>query len=237
MSSTPSVQPVKPGIWENINEIKDSVFVPAAIEFLRLLPDGIVLGTGILSLLSFCKSYCFLLVTMIELMFIQRILASVIGSISPVGLGPNANASICQNGFMFPNNMRISLIETLGTPSYFPSPTMFFMSGVLSYMIGCVSEFKNEVLTLGGELSSRTTAAVALSSMFLFFLFAFRYNYGCEAFGTLILSVIFGCIAGYLIIYQNKALFGRDSVNLLNLPMIISASEMGKPMYVCAPSK
>ena len=118
----------------------------------------------------------------------------------------------------------------------FPSPTMFFMSGVLTYMIGCVQEFRNEVQTLGGNLSTRTNVAIALSTMFLFVLFAFRYNYGCEAFGTLILSIIFGCVAGYMIIYQNKALFGRDSVNLLNLPIIVSAAELGKPMYVCAPS-
>jgi len=235
MSST-QPKPVAPGLWEALNEFKDSMIVPPVIEFFRLLPDGIVLGIAILSVMSFCKSYCFLLLTMFELMFIQRAISTVVGGISPVGSGPNYANPICQNGLMFPNKMRISLIETIGTPSMFPSPTMFFMSGVLTYMIGCVQEFKNEVQTLGGNLSTRANVAIALSTMFIFVLFAFRYNYGCEAFGTLILSIMFGSVVGYMIIYQNKALFGRDSVNLLNLPMIVSAAELGKPMYVCAPS-
>ena len=236
MSSAPP-KPVPGGVWEAANEFKDAFIVPPTIEFIRLLPDGIVLGVAILSILSFCKSYCFILFSMFELMFIQRAISSVIGSISPVGSGPNAANPICQNGLMFPNKMRISLIETIGTPSMFPSPTLFFTSGILTYMVGCVQEFKNEILTLGGDLGTRTTVAAVLSSMFLFVLFAFRYNYGCEAFGTLILSGLFGAIVGYLLIYQNKALFGRDSVNILNLPMIVSATEMGKPMYVCAAPK
>ena len=65
---------------------------------------------------------------------------------------------------------------------------------------------------------------------------AFRYSYGCETFGTLLLSLIFGLVAGILLIYQNKALFGRAGLNILNLPMILTAQESGKPMYVCAPS-
>jgi len=235
MSST-QPKTVAPGVWEALNEFKDSMIVPPIIEFIRLLPDGIVLGIAILSVMSFCKSYCFLLLTMFELMFIQRAVSTVIGGISPIGSGPNYANPICQNGLIFPNKMRISLIETIGTPSMFPSPTMFFMSGVLTYMIGCIQEFRNEVQTLGGNLSIRTNVAIVFSTMFIFILFAFRYNYGCEAFGTLILSLVFGCVAGYIIIYQNKALFGRDSVNLLNLPMIVSAAELGKPMYVCAPS-
>jgi len=64
----------------------------------------------------------------------------------------------------------------------------------------------------------------------------FRYSYGCESFGTLLLSVILGFILGSLLVYQNTALFGRDGVNILNLPMILSATESGKPMYVCGPS-
>jgi hypothetical protein len=43
-------------------------------------------------------------------------------------------------------------------------------------------------------------------------------------------------IAGAAIVYQNVAVFGRDSINILNIPMIQTALEQGKPMYVCAPS-
>ena len=48
--------------------------------------------------------------------------------------------------------------------------------------------------------------------------------------------MIFGLITGVALVYQNMALFGRDGVNILNLPLIITAAEAGKPMYVCAPT-
>jgi len=47
--------------------------------------------------------------------------------------------------------------------------------------------------------------------------------------------MILGTIMGILIVFQNKALFGREGLNILNLPMIRSI-DSGKPMFVCAPS-
>jgi hypothetical protein len=114
---------------------------------------------------------------------------------------------------------------------------MFFLSGFVAYMVGAMQQFAREIKSLGGEIETRTNTALILSFLFIMAMMMFRYNYGCEAFGTLILSGLFGSMVGYLLIYQNKALFGRDSVNILNLPMIVSATEMGKPMYVCAAPK
>ena len=226
----------KKTIYEILVEIYKRVIYPIGLESFRLLPDSLVLGTAILAGLSMCKSYSVLLFTMIELMIGQRIFASVVGGISPLGAGSQALHEICQPGFNYPNTMRISLLETIGKPSFFPSPVVFFVTGIFSYMIGCIQEFKREINTLGGDLSSRTTVAVVLSTMFAFVMLAFRYSYGCESFGTLLVSFIFGIVMGFILVLQNKALFGRGGINLLNLPMIQTAEERGKPMYVCAPS-
>jgi hypothetical protein len=64
----------------------------------------------------------------------------------------------------------------------------------------------------------------------------FRYNYGCESFGSLLVSLILGAVMGMALVFQNQALFGRDSINVLNLPIIQSSLEKGRPMYVCGPS-
>ena len=226
----------KEGIYEAMREAIYGL-EPLYIEFIRLLPDGVVFGTMLLTLLSMCKSYGMLLLAMVELMLIQRVFASAVGGISPMGAGQNVNASICQPGFTFPNTMRISLLETIGKPSLFPSPTVYFVAGIITYMIGSIQEFKREITVLGGDLGVRTTVAIVLSSLFMFVVFAFRHSYGCESFGTLLISILLGAITGGIIMYQNKLLFGRDSINLMNLPMIVSAAEMGKPMFVCAPSQ
>jgi hypothetical protein len=41
---------------------------------------------------------------------------------------------------------------------------------------------------------------------------------------------------GMALVFQNQALFGRDGINVLNLPIIQSSLEKGRPMYVCGPS-
>lgn len=218
-----------------ISDSWNTVF-PVVREILRLLPDSFVLGTAILAGLSMSKSYGILLLSMFELMLGQRAFSMIIAGIAPVGAGSSATQDVCQPGFSYSNTMRISMLETIGTPSMFPSPTMFFLSGIFSYLIFAMQQFSLEIQSLGNSVAIRTQIALILSGLFMIALFIFRYSYGCESFGTLLLSLILGFTAGIVIVYQNIALFGREGINILNIPMIVSALEQGKPMYVCAPS-
>jgi len=226
-----------PTLYEKIVTSFQRTIVPVAVETLRLLPDSVVLGTGLLAMISLCKSYGVLVLAMVELMIVQRLAASAVGGISPIGAGHDALHQSCQPGMAFSNNMRISLLETIGKPSFFPSPTMFFVAGTVSYMIGSVKEFGREIKALGGDLTTRTTAGIVLSSFLVFVMMVFRYSYGCETFETLLMSLVLGAIMGILLIFQNKALFGREGLNILNLPMIKTVEESNAPMFVCAPSK
>ena len=223
-------------LYEKIQEFVMNTIVPVCAESLRLLPDSMILGVAILAALSMTKSMGVLLFSMFEFMLVQRLLSMIIGGIAPVGAGDNATQGVCQPGFIFPNQMRISLIESIGVPSMFPSPSMFFLASVLSYMMNSMQNFGREIKSLSGELKTRTNIAVVLSFLFVLAMMMFRYSYGCESFGTLLLSIILGFIMGALVVHQNIAFFGRDGINVLNIPMILSGMERGKPMYVCAPS-
>jgi len=222
--------------YEMIKGTFNRNILPVGIESLRLLPDGLILGTAIFAGISMTKSYGILLLTMFEVMLSQRVLSMIIGGIAPVGAGENTLQGFCLPGFIFPNKMRLSLLETIGIPSMFPSPTIFFLTSILTYMLSAMQNFGREIKSLHGELQVRTNIAVFLSFGFILFMLMFRYSYGCESFGTLLVSIILGCIMGVFLVQQNILLFGRDSVNVLNLPMIQTAMEKGKPMYVCAPS-
>jgi hypothetical protein len=224
-------------LYENMVQFVNEYILSLAAESMRLLPDSVVLGTAILTALSLCQSYGVLLLAMVEMMLIQRLAGTFMGGIAPIGAGPQALQSVCQPGFVFPNNMRISIVETIGKPSLFPSPVMFFLTGVTTYMIGSMSEFSKEIKTLGGETETRSTVAMVLSGLFVFALFLFRFSYGCETFGAIFMSALFGLVVGILVLMQNKRIFGREGINLLNLPIIKTMDERGKPMYVCAPSK
>jgi hypothetical protein len=118
----------------------------------------------------------------------------------------------------------------------FPSPTMFFLSGIIFYMIFAMEQFERELKSLSGDIAMRKKVAFVLSGLFMLAMILFRYSYGCESFGTLLVSIILGTLAGSLLVYQNLALFGKEGINILNIPIIQSALEKGKPMYVCAPS-
>jgi hypothetical protein len=223
-------------LFDKINAFLMETILPVSVESLRILPDSMVLGVAILAGLSMSKSMGVLLFSLFEFMLSQRILSMIVGGIAPVGAGENALQGVCQPGFIFPNQMRISLIETIGIPSMFPSPSMFFLAATLSYMLNAMQNFGREIKSLSGELKTRTNIAMVLSCLFILAMMMFRYSYGCESFGTLLLSIILGFIMGALVVHQNIALFGRDGVNVLNIPMILSGMEKGKPMYVCAPS-
>lgn len=223
-------------LYDKIQEFMGKTIIPVCAESLRILPDSVVLGVAILAGLSMSKSMGVLLFSMFEFMLIQRVFSMIIGGIAPVGAGENAMQGVCQPGFIFPNQMRISLIETIGVPSMFPSPSMFFLASILSYMLSSMQNFGREIKSLSGELKTRTNIAVVFSFLFVLAMMMFRYSYGCESFGTLLLSLILGFIMGSLVVQQNILLFGRDGINVLNIPMILSGIEKGKPMYVCAPS-
>jgi len=222
--------------WNYLMGIKNKFIVPVCLESIRLLPDSMVFGVVVLAFLSMSKSYGFLLLAMFEVMIGQRVIATLFSSISPIGAGPDSLHEICQPGFQYANLMRISMVETIGKPSAFPSPTILFVTSIVTYLIAAIREFSREVKVLGGDLPTRTAIGVVLSSCLVFTLFAFRYVYGCETLGTLLISMILGCVVGVVLVKQNMLLFGRGAVNILNLPMISTPQERGVPMYVCASS-
>jgi hypothetical protein len=55
----------------------------------------------------------------------------------------------------------------------------------------------------------------------------------CNTFGSLLLSSILAILAGTLISFQNRTLFGKESINLLGLPYLDDRIETGAPLYVC----
>jgi hypothetical protein len=113
---------------------------------------------------------------------------------------------------------------------------MFFLVGIVTYVISSIQQFKQEITTLGGDVNMRTTIATSLSVLFILFMFIYRINYGCDSFGNVLLTMILGLVAGVALVIQNLALFGRSGVNILNLPLLITSAEAGKPMFVCAPT-
>ena len=220
--------------FQHLLKIKDEFIVPVTLESVRLLPDSMVFGTIVLAFLSMTQSYGFLLLAMVEVMIGQRVATTFMGSISPIGAGPDSLHEICQPGFQYANLMRISMVETIGKPSAFPSPTILFVTSVVSYLISAIREFGREVKVLGGDLPTRTYIGCGLGALLIISVFAFRYTYGCESMGSLLISLLLGCITGFLLVQQNKLLFGRGAINVLNLPMILTPQERGVPMYVCA---
>jgi hypothetical protein len=217
---------------EQVDKIVNFI-MPVMLEALRILPDSVTFGTIILASISLCLSYGVLVFTMVELMLLQRGLAMMLSSVMPLGEQSKVE-KMCEPGFQYPNSMRISLLEKIGMPSTFPSPVMFFFSGILSYIICAMQQFGKEIRAFNSDIGIRTNIALGLSFTFMLAMVLFRYTYGCETISSLFVSLILGYIVGIILVFQNIGIFGRAGINILNLPIILPAK--GKPMYVCAPS-
>ena len=96
---------------------------------------------------------------------------------------------------------------------------------------------REEINTLGRkypEMLARFPVALSLSALFLFFFLTFRIMNGCDtllsAFGT----TIFGLLTGSVLVAINLGIFGREAINFTGLPLLVSRTSEGLPLYVCS---
>lgn len=194
-------------------------------EQMRLLPTSIFTGVALLALLTQSFSSSILLLSMLETSFISmgiRKLATFVDITHTV-----SSSSQCVEG---PFTLE-SLLEINKVKSSFPSSPIFFLATACSYVISSMFSQKDEMEALGD--GGRYYMAIFTSFLFLFAISSYRLMSGCEGAGIVVLSLIFGCLLGGLLVLQNNRLFGRDSTNLNGIPLLRERTKDGKPIYVC----
>jgi hypothetical protein len=211
---------------------------PVAIEILRIFPDALILMSGLFALITLSFPYAVFFGSMLEATAIQKLIAKGVGL---VNLSYSANPSSfyrreCKTGFSYNADLSsLSLFRGSNLES-FPSAPIFILSTAVSYFFTSLSNQSKELQHLGPAFSSRFYISLVLSLVFIVAFTTFRLWYGCDSFGASIFSIILGLILGYLLIQQNRRLFGKDgeqSVNLLGIPLLSNRAANGKRLYIC----
>lgn len=218
---------------EALKSAKNSIVLPMTQEIMRSLPESTFLGVGIMSLITQSYPTAILFLAMIELGIIQNLIAKVSGFLSGEVRGEIPLA--CLSGL--PNQNSLGLLKLLMNQSAFPSASMFFIAGILTYSMISVSNFKPELKTLGQkepEWNTRLPIALIFGILFILLFAAYRLYNECEGVVGLLGSIVFGMIFGSILSILHLYLFGRDSINLLGLPLLADRAADGSPLYACA---
>lgn len=202
-----------------LKSILNDALWPAWHELFRSMPDSLFLGTALFSGITQNFPLGILVLAMLEISILQRLFGGFLGSIA--SNETDAPDAKCLSGI--PSPYQLSLVSHILTLSAFPSGPVFFISAVLSYIIGSTVNFRTELKELAEkepEWNARIPLAVTFSVLFLVCFILWRYANGCESVLTLLGSALFGLPIGGLVYLIHVYLFGRNAVNFLGVPLL-----------------
>ena len=204
-------------------------------EVIRLIPDGLFVGTGLFALMSQNFPVSILFLTLFETLLITVGLQNLFGYISFPDVIPKGDAMgpKCISGFQSPTLQTLSLFFKMGATSAFPSPPIFvFTTGVI-YVLSCLQKFIPEMESMGPGFSARFYMSIILSLLALAIISIYRFMTNCDSMGIIILSILLGFILGLSLCQQNNLIFGKESINLMGIPVFANMTADGKPIYIC----
>ncbi len=211
---------------------------PLVLEGIRLLPDGIVVGTGLYSLLTLSYPFAVFFGSLMEAMVImwglQKATSSV--NITPVAAATAARPDQCRSGFSTITKSSFSALTMFSqrSPSSpFPSGPVYILTVAAAYIFNTLSYQSKELQALGPAYSSRFYISTIFLMSLLFFFVLFRLYYSCDTFPVIIMTIPIAVIVGSLLVVQNSRLFGQNSINLLGIPLLRNRSANGKVLYLC----
>jgi hypothetical protein len=203
-------------------------------EIMRLLPDGIIIVTGLFAFLTTSFPYAVLFGSLLESLLFFNGAKKLFGylHISDNFLPKEGYSKKCVTGFRSPTLEAVSLFSGT-TSSTFPSAPVYLLSTLAAYIYNSLNAQIKELEALGEAYSARYYMSTIFLLLFLFMYCLFRMFAKCDTFGSILMSLIFGLLSGSLLIAQNNALFGADSINLLGIPLLRNAAADGAPLYIC----
>jgi hypothetical protein len=217
-------------------EINKSILTPIFDTLLAYMPDSIILGTGIFGLLTLSAPLMFLFLFELEALFANKLIAGASQSIFPSLTAPDTNQK-CKSGYYSnASRDRISLLKLFGESGSFPTRPLFLISGLFGYLLSSLLAFQEVIRNLDNDFQLRLTLAGTGSALTLVLLYVYFMKAGCTSFFSGMNTILIGLIVGAVGMALHKMFFGIESINFLGLPTLVSKTEKGSPLYVCAPT-
>ncbi len=199
-----------------------------------MLPDALVLGSGLFAIITLSFSHAIFFLSMLEGLLAFhgfRALNNYLDIINIVPLKQSFGPS-CRTGFTTLSSASLSLFANMIRPT-FPSAPMFMMGLASAYLVFSMNILSKELEVLGKEYTDRYYISVAFLSVLTLFVGAYRLYYSCDSPGSVIISTALGAITAGLIVTQNTRLFGESSLNLIGVPLLRQRTASGEKLYIC----
>lgn len=220
---------------KNITDVWSNYIKPLGEEQFRLLPDSILFGSLLLAFLTQSFSMIIFFLSMLETVAINAGLQSLFTYLDTERLAPTVASATpqCRSGFLKPSLESLSLLSGASVSGSFPAPSLFFLSTACSYILSSLYGLREELEGLGPDYSARFYFAIVASFLFLLMATFYRLANNCESLGVATMSLLLGGFLGSLLVLQNWMLLGKDSVNMIGVPLLRERTTDKKPIYVC----
>jgi hypothetical protein len=222
------------GIYVFAKDLFTGTVKPVAAEGFRLLPDALLYGTGVLSLITYQTPMLFLFAVVVTSFISSNLIARMMTTFMPQDVPPAKASDACIPGLWSPSATRLSLLSELANPSGFPSMPMFVLSTVIAYCISGVIQLADVLNELGPDYKAKIPTTVALSALLLTVFLLYLMINECNGFLTVLASMALGGVVGGLLSLIFPLIFGQESINILGLPLFLQRDQAGKPLYICA---
>jgi hypothetical protein len=205
-------------------------------EMARILPDSLVIMSGVMAVLTTSVPLGFLFGSFLESILFFHLFRKGFSyfDVSFLKQGPKAFTNQCRTGFSTPTLTDLSLFGTNQSMNALPSAPIYILSVAIGYIYTAISNQKAELEALGPMYSSRFYVSILGMALFLFLISAYRMWAECDSLPTILLTIVIGIILGTLITLQNISLFGPDSTNLTAIPLLRNRAANGEQLYVCS---
>jgi hypothetical protein len=203
---------------------------------LMTLPDSLCIGSLILSIIFQSFPLFMVFITFIELVIGRIAIGTLASYISPsFSLSKDRSGkSQCSPGVQYDTLNSISTALRQQFNIIFPSETIFILGGIGSYVMSSILQMKDVMTQLGPDWEGRIYIIGTMLLLGFMTFIIYQLQNDCNTFGSLLLSSILAILAGTLISFQNRSLFGKEAINLLGLPYLDDRIETGAPLYVCS---
>jgi hypothetical protein len=223
-------------IYDYAKNMVGGLVMPYANEMVRILPDSLLYGTGLMSLITYQTPMLFLFITVALGFVASNYLTSSLTSLFPDAIPPAVRSPACTTGLYSPTLTFLSLWKA-GSAGAFPAAPLFVVSTFVFYCLSSLIQQSDVLKELGDEYAAKIPIVGTFSALLLILILTyFMYN-GCNGFMTLLFSIGAGGLFGGLLSVLFSSLFGQEAINILGLPLFVRRDKVGKPLYICALKK
>lgn len=219
-----SEQGIFDNLWNNIR-------IMEVIQQLgRSVPESVLFGSMIMYLITANLPFGIFSIFIIELILSHKFISWMItGTVGPVD-----NYDIkCAAGM---KTARLNIDRIIARHQY-PSYGFFSITAMATYL-GLSTQAFSDVFeymdrSYPGQWASRSYVAYGFIVALLLLFFIVRIG-TCDGAMELLLAGLLAVIVGGFFFKINTIFFGKDSVNFLGLPNLVTKDEKGNTIYVCS---